>query len=356
MRVFQHVDEFKQRDGIGNDIIGMDKILRELQIESYIVCRRKMQGVSIDNVIQLDLKEKYRPKDVHILHYGGHAYPIQAFNEFNGKKILRFHNITPSHFFEPFVPKELYNLIQLNELKSKFELTSLALKVDSCLFDSNFNKDTFFELTSPNKKKLNKSLVVPIFRKYPKINNINLTPNYKIGFVARIVPNKKIEDLIFLTFYLKKIHSNYRLTLVGKPVDAFRQYYFYIQNLIKDLDLESNVEIFHDLEDLGVVQKIEEMDFFVSMSEHEGFGIPLVESLALGTPVIAYQIPAIHETLKNSGILFSQKDYRYIAELIDYLNSKIELKKKIIEIQNESMKYYREYPFLETIKGELNIN
>ncbi|MCB1192533.1 MAG: glycosyltransferase [Leptospiraceae bacterium] len=348
MRVFQHVDEFKLGDGIGNDIIGIDRVLKEIDLESYIVCKKTEENRP--NLFSLELERNFHPKDIHILHYGGYGYPIDYFYKLNGKKILRFHNITPSYFFEPFVTKDLFDLIRFNEIRSKFELVSLGLNVDLILFDSAFNQTTFLEILPFDPKKLNKNLVIPIFKTYHQSISKKVSKNLKIGFVGRFAPNKKIEDLVFLTYYLSKINRFYRLVLVGKPIPAFEGYYKYILELIESLGLNSNVEMFHSLADKEVIEKMEEMDFFVSMSEHEGFGIPLLESLAIGIPTIAYSIPATKETLKDSGVLLFQKDYKYIAELIDYLNSHPWLKQKIINQQYKSVDYYIQYPFLNIMK------
>src|SRR5207244_1443386 len=47
---------------------------------------------------------------------------------------------------------------------------------------------------------------------------------------------------------------------------------------------------------------------YVSLSEHEGFGVPLVEAMAFDVPVIAYASSAVPDTLGDAGIALAAKD------------------------------------------------
>lgn len=58
-------------------------------------------------------------------------------------------------------------------------------------------------------------------------------------------------------------------------------------------------------------------DIFLSMSEHEGFCLPLIESSFFKIPVIAYDAGAVRETLDGAGILFRSKNMEKIALLAD---------------------------------------
>ncbi|TFG76344.1 MAG: glycosyltransferase, partial [Chrysiogenales bacterium] len=58
-------------------------------------------------------------------------------------------------------------------------------------------------------------------------------------------------------------------------------------------------------------------DVFVSMSEHEGFCLPLIESCRFGLPVVAYDAGAVGETLAGAGMLLARKDVAAAAALIE---------------------------------------
>ena len=70
-------------------------------------------------------------------------------------------------------------------------------------------------------------------------------------------------------------------------------------------------------EDLGAFYRW--ADVYVSLSEHEGFCVPLVEAMAMDVPVLAYASTAVPETLGGAGVSFAPKDLEQAAELLGAL-------------------------------------
>jgi len=58
---------------------------------------------------------------------------------------------------------------------------------------------------------------------------------------------------------------------------------------------------------------------YVSMSEHEGFCVPLVEAMAADVPVLAYSCTAVPDTLGGAGVQFAPKNFELAAELLGEL-------------------------------------
>jgi glycosyltransferase involved in cell wall biosynthesis len=58
---------------------------------------------------------------------------------------------------------------------------------------------------------------------------------------------------------------------------------------------------------------------YISLSEHEGFCVPLVEAMAADVPVLAYAAAAVPDTLGGAGVQFAPKDLEYAAELLGML-------------------------------------
>src|SRR5208337_2608296 len=78
-------------------------------------------------------------------------------------------------------------------------------------------------------------------------------------------------------------------------------------------------------------------DLFLSMSEHEGFCVPLVESMYFHVPIIAYSSSAVPNTLDHSGVLVTEKKYDHVAALIDLVMRDRELLQKIIAGQHQRL-------------------
>jgi glycosyltransferase involved in cell wall biosynthesis len=78
------------------------------------------------------------------------------------------------------------------------------------------------------------------------------------------------------------------------------------------------------------------------MSEHEGFGKPLIESMYFGLPVIAYGSTAVPDTLGDAGIVFYEKHYEALAELVNIVVTDDALRRRLIARQTKRVKTFLE--------------
>jgi len=340
MTIYQHIVEYNSNDGIGNDITGLSELFFHFKINNKIITlKNKFSGSNV-NIIELDSKKYYyNNQDIHILHYGSAGYPLNNFLDLPGKKILRFHNLTPVFFYKNFCNENVYTIFEDSYKLSIIELKSLALDVDEIWYDSQFNKNTLhsiFSLTNQNQKEF----IYPIFRNYTKIIRNNFEVNFNLLYTGRIVPHKKIEDILFILYFLKKISNNYQLFIVGKLSREFSIYFQYLIKIIAELKLEKNIHWKLDTNEDELITLRNTTAFYISMSEHEGFGIPILESFAQGIIVIAYDSTAVGETMRSGGIRIHEKKFEYIAEIIHFINLNPNLKRKICKNQYSELEYY----------------
>ena len=151
--------------------------------------------------------------------------------------------------------------------------------------------------------------------------------------MGRLVPNKRQEDVIRLLHYYRRFEPTARLFLVGTP--WMQAYTEWLQELTQELKLDDAVVFTGGVSQRDLVTYYQLADLYVSMSEHEGFGKPLIESMYLGLPVLAYAAAGVPGTLGGSGILFRQKNHEALAELVDILVSDDALRERIITRQQE---------------------
>src|SRR5207253_7391200 len=76
---------------------------------------------------------------------------------------------------------------------------------------------------------------------------------------------------------------------------------------------------------------------YVSLSEHEGFCVPLVEAMAADVPVLAYAAAAVPDTLGGAGIQFAPKDLEQAAELLGALAFDDDLRARVIAGQRRRL-------------------
>ncbi|MEI6613322.1 MAG: glycosyltransferase, partial [Chrysiogenales bacterium] len=160
-------------------------------------------------------------------------------------------------------------------------------------------------------------------------------------FVGRITPNKKIEDLIkLLSFYKKYFSPPARLIVIGNT-STLPNYYHALRDLAERLQLTSEDLFFTGHlpmeEFLAAYRKA---DVFVSLSEHEGFCLPLIESCHFGLPVLAYAAGAVPETLAGAGLLLIRKDVAATAALIELILNDAPLRKRL---QQSALRRFASY-------------
>jgi glycosyltransferase involved in cell wall biosynthesis len=76
------------------------------------------------------------------------------------------------------------------------------------------------------------------------------------------------------------------------------------------------------------------------MSEHEGFGVPLVESMLMGVPVLAYRAGAVPGTLGRAGVLFDEKEFDEVAEMAARLAAPGPLRTAVLAAQKGRLAHF----------------
>lgn len=132
-----------------------------------------------------------------------------------------------------------------------------------------------------------------------------------ILFVGDMRPHKNLERLIQAISKLR--HLNFKLLIAGKKDKRF---YPALEKIVKDHRIEDRI-VFLDyvpLEELPHIYSCAEA--FVFPSLYEGFGLPLIEAMACGCPVVTSDIPPIREVCGDSVYYVNPYDTESIAGAI----------------------------------------
>jgi glycosyltransferase involved in cell wall biosynthesis len=157
-------------------------------------------------------------------------------------------------------------------------------------------------------------------------------------YVGRIVPNKKIEDHIRLAEHYKRyVNIDYRFIFVGKT-DGLPHYYNAVRALLAAYHMPPDRFIFTGpVPDTDLVTYYRMAHVYLSLSEHEGFCVPLLEAMAADVPVLAYASTAVPDTLGGAGVQFAPKDLEFAAELLGELAFNDSLRTRVIEGQRRRL-------------------
>jgi glycosyltransferase involved in cell wall biosynthesis len=314
--VNQWVPAAHRGDAIGDSARRVRDLLRERGHQSDVF------ALTVDG----DLREEVRPfsdesarrADVTVFHFALPSPMTEAFASTGGARVLQYHNITPAHFFAPYAPA-LFRLAALG----RRELATLVGQVDLALGDSEYNRQELEALG------FTRTGVMPIAVDLRRITDAPRRPALEeilddeltnILYVGRIAPNKKIEDHIRLAEHYKRyVDAECRFIFVGKH-DGVPRYYAMVRALIERYRMLPDRFVFTGAvpdEDLATYYRM--ADAYVSLSEHEGFCVPLIEAMAADVPILAYSSTAVSDTLGGAGIEFFPKDLELGAELLGSL-------------------------------------
>ena len=132
--------------------------------------------------------------------------------------------------------------------------------------------------------------------------------------VGRIAPNKHIEDLIKTHYWLTKLIPGARLLLVGGG-GYQTPYGLGLKELVRDLKVPG-VHWAGHVSTAGLMAYYRLANAYFTMSGHEGFCVPLVESMHFGAPIVAYASTGIPGTLAGGGLLLEERDHVLAAETL----------------------------------------
>jgi len=305
----------------------------------------ELYALTMDDELRGDVRPFDHPEASHgavtIFHFALPSPMTAPFAALRGARVLQYHNITPARFFAPF-DTQLFRLAALG----RRELASLVGRVELALGDSAFNRAELDALGfSPTG-------VMPIAVNTARLTCAPPRPALEealsdqfrnILFVGRIAPNKKIEDHIKLAEHYKRyVDEHYRFIFVGRH-DVVPRYYRTVRALVAEFKMRRDRFLFTGPvpdEDLATYYRM--ADAYVSLSEHEGFCVPLLEAMATDVPVLAYAAGAVPETLGGAGVLFSPKDLEQAAELLGALIYDEDLRDAVIAGQRRRLEDFSE--------------
>ncbi len=336
--IHQVVAGFSRGDAISNEALVLQRMFRAWGCGGDLFCeqRRIPPELRRQALDAESLAGRVARDDVVLLHLSIGSPVNDLFARLACRKALLYHNITPADTVAAVHP-QLAHMLALG----REQMQRLRGVAEVVLADSAFNAAELMALG------YGPVGVLPLVLDFDSLDSIHhgRLKAYRDGclnvlFVGRCVCNKRLEDLLSCFYYLQRyVEPQSRLIHVGSH-NGTEKYHALLVSRARDLRLR-NVVLTGTLPQRELNACYRSADVFLSMSEHEGFCIPLIESMVHDVPVLAYAAAAVPETLGGAGVLFHDKQFDMVAEMAVKLARPGPLRSAVLSGQRERLARYR---------------
>jgi glycosyltransferase involved in cell wall biosynthesis len=235
--------------------------------------------------------------------------------------LLYFHNLTPAEYYDRWEPFAAYactwGRTQLRRLvdRATFAMAASAysqrdlldagyvdtavvpILLDTAQFEADVDHETLQRLTAAKAAGGTRWL-----------------------FVGRLSPNKTQEDVIKAFAVYRRVYDpRAHLALLGSDRDS--TYGRALRRFASELGLADAVDIPGGVPDPVKSAYLRTADVFVYLSEHEGFGVPILEAWYHGLPVVAYAAGALPEIAGDGALMLNDKSPTTVAAAVHHLLS-----------------------------------
>lgn len=299
------------RDAITNHALLARDVMRRMGLRSEVF----VDAAHLSRELPRDVLPHYlwdratAGEDRAVLHYSIDSPAFEHVLARAPVAAVHYHNVTPAELLWKDAPHIAWDC-----LRGREELADLAPRASLAAAVSEYNAAELRAMHFPD------PAVVGILRRQGQAHAAATAPRARGGrarllFVGRGAPNKCQHDLVLATAALADAGADAELRLVGSW-GANAAYRDRCLRLARECGVDERVHLCGSVSDEELAHEFAAADVFVSMSEHEGYGVPLIQAMEAGLPIVAYSAGAIPETLGDAGLLLDDKAPSLVAESI----------------------------------------
>jgi len=215
---------------------------------------------------------------------------------------------------------DLIPLVYEKGFSSDINLNGLK-RADRIITISEFSKNEIIKYVGYPKDKIDVVYPAVDHKIYTKsrgkkiLKNLNIPPDSRIIlYVGSEQPRQNVPNVIKAFSKLKKQISDIKLVKIGRP-----QFYGAreeILGLVDDLNLTKDVFFIDYVSEEDLPRWYNAADVLVYPCEYAGFGLPPLEAMACGTPVITSNTTSLPEVVGDAGIMIDPHDVDLIADMM----------------------------------------
>ena len=299
--VHQLLPVFADGDAIGNHVLRLQELLRTSGYDSEIYVEEAHPALRSRSRPYQDLEAG--PSDWLLYHLSTGSPMAEFLAEQEHRLAVYYHNITPARFFERWEPWAAENIREARQQMRKLASVTRFAMANSTYSETELRAEGYRD-----------TVVVPVLVDFSafdgpadRATTARLRGAAEQGgahwlFVGRLAPNKCQHDVIgAFAAYRAIFDPEARLSLVGGRTSAL--YRRVLEQLVDELGLGGCVDLVDAVPFPALLAYYRAADVFVSLSQHEGFFVPVLEAMHLGVPVVARGAAAVPETVGDGGLV-----------------------------------------------------
>jgi len=252
------------------------------------------------------------------------------------KVIVTVHDLIPVVFPEHF-PRGLRGEVKWQIQKRKLKQVNLVITDSTC------SRDDIIKHAGVSKEKIQVIHLAPApeFRILDKSNldQAHKLPGSFLLYVGDVNWNKNIPGLL-RAFACLTNFPDLHLVLVGQGFFDKSPETVRINSLVKDLNIEGRVIRLKDLSTAELVRVYNLATCYVQPSFYEGFGLPILEAMACGTPVVAGNTSSLPEICGEAAVMVNPDDANKIAEGIEKVVKDEDVQAKLVQAELKQVKKF----------------
>lgn len=324
-RVYVIARDIQRNDAVGNFCVQIAKLLNESGFDAQLAaenCHPDDRG----HILKMPEALATLEEDAVVLfQFSTYDPAFPAVAALPNPKIVFFQNITPERFFRG------HDDHTADLVRQGLDQRPLCAHFDVIMANSVATAAALCENLAPeDAKAIDKTKIIPC----PPVigaerwNTVALPlPDTSKGsrqvlYVGRLVPHKGVGDLIDGFAVSAEADPDVSLAVVGGPADS--PYATGLKNRVAELGskIASRITFYHDVTDGQLKSLYQQAAVCASMSQHEGFGVPLLDALFFDKPLVIRAEPGMVETADGAALVVEDPTpARIAAALTSVLNN-----------------------------------
>jgi glycosyltransferase involved in cell wall biosynthesis len=326
--VHHFVPVLHRGDAVGRHTLRLRDATRARGLTSNIFVDVVQDETADDTLPVLAYRDVAEPGDVVVYQFATASLMAPWLAGRNETLVVNYHNVTPPELMEPWD-----HHLALGQARAQSDLEVLAPRTTLAVADSGYNESHLAEAGFAATAVIAPSAALTMHAEVDDPAPTTTSPASGQGkgqkqrqgqrqsrpttwlSIGRVSPNKSLEHAITALAVTRLRHDpQATLRIIGKPAtDAYDRA---LRRYVAELGLLEAVSFEGHASDAAVEEAYATSDVLVVASEHEGFCVPVVEAMAAGLPVVAFDQGAIPEVLGDAGVLLTTRDPYQVADAI----------------------------------------